>query len=95
VSASVNWLAVTLVVFGLVPLVIVVLKTVEYSLTHGWMVYQRRGETLVAHDRLTDTPQWTATVGEFQSAKSHDRQFADRVFDTRTLAVTPVTSSSP
>lgn len=90
VSASVNWLAVTLVVFGLVPLVIVVLETVEYSLTHGWMVYQRRGETLVAHDRLTDTPQWTATVGEFQSAKLHDRQFADRVFDTRTLAVTPI-----
>ena len=89
VSASVNWLAVTLIVFGFVPLVVVVLETVEYSLTHGWMVYQRRGETLVAHDRLTDTPQWTTAVGEFQSAELHDRQFADRVFDTRTLAVTP------
>ena len=88
-GADVNWFAITVGVFGLVPLSFVVLETFEYVLTHRWMSYQRRGETLVAHDELTDTPQWTAEIGGFRAAELCHEQLADRVFDSRTLAVTP------
>ncbi len=83
------WLAVTAVVFGAVPLVLCVLWTAEYTLAHGWLVYQRRGETVVAYDELVDAAQWTTPVGAFRDVTLRDEHLADRVYDTRTIALTP------
>ena len=83
------WAGVTVAVFGLAPLVWCTLWTVEYTLTHGWMVYRRYGDTVVASDELVDAVQWTAPVGAFRDVTLRDKHLADRVYDTRTIALTP------
>ncbi|ERH11287.1 MAG: hypothetical protein J07HB67_00293, partial [halophilic archaeon J07HB67] len=75
--------------FVVTPLVVAVLETVEYVLTHGSMSYQRRDGTLVAYDRLTDTPQWATPIGGFRRAELSDGRLADRLFDSQTLTVIP------
>lgn len=86
------WVAVTVVAFGVVPLVWCTLWTVEYTLAHGWVVYQRRGDTVVASDELVDAVQWTAPVGAFRDVTLRDEYLSDRVYDTRTIALTPTTA---
>lgn len=83
------WLGVTVAVFGLAPLVWCTLWTVEYTLTHGWVVYRRYGDTVVVSDELVDAVQWTAPVGAFRDVTLRDEHLADRVYDTRTIALTP------
>lgn len=78
-------LLVGLVVFLIVPALVVGLGTIKYYLTHGTLAYQRRGDRVVAYDRLTDTPQWEAAVGSFRSAERCDGRLADHVSDSRTI----------
>jgi len=80
---------VTLFAFVIAPLTVATLRAAEYTLNHGWLSYQRRDGTLVAYDELTDTPQWTAPVGEFRRAELSDDRLADRLFDSQSLTVTP------
>jgi len=92
-GGRINLAAVTLLSFVIVPLIVATLETIEYTLTHGWMSYQRRDGTLVAYDELTDTPQWTTPIGEFRRVELSDRRLADRLFDSQTLTVTPTSTS--
>jgi hypothetical protein len=54
-GGPVDMVSVTVLAFVVVPVIVVGLETVAYVLTHGSMSYQRRGETLVASDTLTET----------------------------------------
>ena len=58
-----------------------------HVLANGWMTYERRGGLLVASDRLTDTPQWSASVTALRDATLVKTRFPDRYFGTRTVAV--------
>ncbi|ERH11710.1 MAG: hypothetical protein J07HB67_00719 [halophilic archaeon J07HB67] len=88
-SSVESGLPVALACFGLGPTVVVVLKTVEYTLTHGTLVYQRRGETILAYDELTETPQWAVAVGEVRQVELRAGHLADRLHGTRTFAIRP------
>ena len=81
---------VALACFGVGPAVVVGLKSVEYTLTHGTLTYQRRGETILAYDELTETPQWAVTVGEFQQVELRAGHLADRLYGARTFALRPI-----
>jgi hypothetical protein len=94
-GGPVDVVGVTVLAFMVVPVIVVGLETVAYVLTHGSMSYQRRGETLVASDTLTETPQWTVPVGTVQRAELSDGRLADRLFGTQSVTVTPVGVDEP
>jgi hypothetical protein len=48
---------------SIVVLCIVGARILSFYLRYGTIEYQRRGEFLVAYDRLLESPQWIATVG--------------------------------
>jgi hypothetical protein len=87
-----NVAGMTLLPFVIAPLIVATLEAIKYTLTHGWMSYQRRNGELVAYDELTDTPQWTTPVGEFRCAELSDGHLADRLFGSQTLTVTPISA---
>ncbi|WP_136601496.1 DUF6498-containing protein [Salinigranum halophilum] len=61
---------------------------VEAILLNRWTTYHRIGDYLVAHDRLTDEPQWTTPVSELRDAAVVETRPSDRHFGTRTVIVT-------
>jgi len=77
---------------GLVALLIFLVMLgsdiLEDVLANGWMTYRRIGDQLVAFDRLTDTPQWTASVDALTDVAVVDTRFPDRYLGTRTITVT-------
>lgn len=81
---------VALACFGLGPALVVGLRAVEYWLTHGTLAYQRRGDTIIAYDELTETPQWSVPVDELQRVELRSRHLTDRLFDTRTFTIRPL-----
>ncbi|ELZ90391.1 hypothetical protein C440_16971 [Haloferax mucosum ATCC BAA-1512] len=81
------WLASGLASLVLLSLLLVG-DIVETVLTNKWTTYYRIGDQLVAHDRLTDEPQWTAPVGELRDASVVETRLSDRYFGTRTVTVT-------
>lgn len=88
-SGSTGLVAATVVCFGLLPAGIGGLKTVEYALTHGTLVYQCRDDTVVAYDDLTEAVQWTIPVDDLRDAELCEGEFVDRACDTRTFSLTP------
>ncbi|SFL35061.1 hypothetical protein SAMN04487950_3494 [Halogranum rubrum] len=80
------------VVSGLAGLVLLGLMLVgdivEAVLANGWTTYHRIDDHLVAHDRLTDEPQWATPISELRDAAVVETRPADRHFGTRTLTVT-------
>ncbi|QIB74863.1 hypothetical protein GL213_06155 [Halogeometricum borinquense] len=56
-------------------------------LKSGWVTYRRTGDQLVAYDRLTGDPQWSAPVSILHNATVVETQFSDRYFGTRRLTV--------
>lgn len=82
------------VVLG-VTLVVVVLflcqcaaSAVRHILERGTVEYRRYGDRLVAYDTWLDEPQWAADTDLLRNVEVLDRRFADRLSDTRTVAVT-------
>ncbi|WP_380681624.1 DUF6498-containing protein [Salinigranum sp. GCM10025319] len=61
---------------------------VEDVLANGWMTYRRVGDQLVAFDRLTDTPQWVASVDTLTDVAVVETRLPDRYLGTRTVTVT-------
>ncbi len=88
-SGSTGPVAAMVVCFGLLPAIIGGLKAVEYALTHGTLAYQRRDDTVVAYDDLTDTVQWEIPVDDIRNAELCEGEFVDRSCDTRTFSLTP------
>ncbi|ELZ16567.1 hypothetical protein C476_16917 [Natrinema limicola JCM 13563] len=88
-SGSTGLVAATVICFGLLPAGIGGLKTVEYALTHGTLVYQCRDDTVVAYDDLTEAVQWTIPVDDLRDAELCEGEFVDRACDTRTFSLTP------
>ncbi|WP_257720319.1 DUF6498-containing protein [Natrinema thermotolerans] len=88
-SGSTGPVAAMVVCFGLLPAIIGGLKAVEYALTHGTLAYQRRDDTVVAYDDLTDTVQWAIPVDDIRNVELCEGEFVDRSCDTRTFSLTP------
>ncbi|RLM34892.1 hypothetical protein D3D01_14940 [Haloarcula sp. Atlit-7R] len=63
----------------------------SFYLRYGTIEYQRRGEFLVAYDRLLESPQWIATVGPGTDF-SVINAIVDRLRDTGRLRITGVDS---
>ena len=61
---------------------------IEVVFADAWMTYYRIGDQLVAHDRLTNAPQWVAAIGELRDATVIETRLADRYIGTRTLIMT-------
>ena len=60
----------------------------EVLLTEGWTTYYRLSDQIVAHDRLTDEPQWMAPISELRDATIVETRPSDRCFGTRSITVT-------
>jgi hypothetical protein len=88
-AGSAGAVAATVVCFGLLPAGLGGLKAVEYALTHGTLAYQRRDDTVVAYDDLTDTIQWATPVDDIRDAELCEGELVDRACDTRTFSLTP------
>lgn len=88
-GGSAGVVAATVLCFGLLPGGIGGLKAVEYALSHGTLAYQRRDDTVVAYDDLTDTVQWVAPVDDLRDAELCEGELIDRACDTRTFSLTP------
>ncbi len=58
----------------------------SHYLRYGTVEYRRRGDQIIAYDRLLETPQWSASVynGDFSVANA----ILDRFFGTGTLTAT-------
>lgn len=63
-------------------------EIVEVVLMDWWTTYYRVDNYLVAHDRLTDEPQWTTPVSDFRDATVVETRPSDHYFGTRTVTVT-------
>ncbi|MBP1922121.1 hypothetical protein J2751_001126 [Halorubrum alkaliphilum] len=87
-AGSAGGVAATVVCFGFLPAAIGGLKTVEYVLTHGTLVYQRRDDAVVAYDDLTEAVQWVIPVDDVRDAELCEGEFVDRAYDTRTFSLT-------
>jgi hypothetical protein len=84
------WVGLTAAVicFGLLPAGIGGLKAVEYALTHGTLTYQRRDDTVIAYDNLTETVQWTTPLNDIRNTELCEGELVDRACDTRTFSLT-------
>ena len=87
-AGSTGPVAAMVVCFGLLPAIIGGLKAVEYALTHGTLVYQRRDDAVVAYDDLTEAVQWTIPVDDLRDAEMCEEELVDRACDTRTFSLT-------
>nr|WP_241988229.1 DUF6498-containing protein [Halorubrum sp. CGM4_25_10-8A] len=87
-AGSVGTIAATVVCFVLLPTAIGGLKTLEYGLTHGTLAYQRRDDTVVAYDDLTETVQWVTPVDDIRDAELCEGELVDRACGTRTFSLT-------
>jgi len=88
-AGSAGMVAATVVCFGLLPAGIGGLKAVEYALTHGTLAYQRRDDTVVAYDDLTETVQWATPIDDIRDAELCEGELVDRACDTRTFSLVP------
>ncbi|SNR23479.1 DUF6498-containing protein [Halorubrum vacuolatum] len=57
-------------------------------LQYGWLEYRRYGDRLVAYDTLVSEPQWATKRSVIRDVQVVPDRFADRLCDTRTVAVT-------
>ncbi|WP_284010454.1 DUF6498-containing protein [Haloarcula pelagica] len=76
------WMAIGLVGVG----VIVATRVLSYFFRYGTIEYQRRGNHLVAYDKLLAAPQWCLTV-DSSTTFSVKNAIADRLLDTGTLTI--------
>ncbi|MGB9951358.1 DUF6498-containing protein [Haloarcula marismortui] len=76
---------------SVVLLCIIGARMLSFYLRYGTIEYQRRGEFLVAYDRLLESPQWIATVGPGTDF-SVINAIVDRLRDTGRLRITGVDS---
>ncbi len=60
----------------------------ERVLATGWMRYQRFEDQIVAIDRLTGEPQWSAPIETLRNVSADDSTVVDRLFGTRTIELT-------
>ena len=78
-------------VTGLAVLAIVAARVLSYYLRYGTVEYRRRGDALVAYDRLLDAPQWIVSVEPTMDVSVRNA-IADRLLGTGTLVVSGVDS---
>jgi hypothetical protein len=76
---------------SIVVLCIVGARMLSFYLRYGTIEYQRRGEFLVAYDRLLESPQWIATIGP-GTEYSVINAIVDRLRGTGRLRVASVDS---
>lgn len=85
-SALVFWLGVAVLVVAL--LVAVAIQAAKHYLEYGTLEYQRRGDSLVAYDRLLEAPQWAESVYRLRNVDLERARLVDRLLGTRTIRVT-------
>ncbi len=78
-------------VTGLAVLAVVAARVLSYYLRYGTVEYRRRGDRLVAYDRLLDAPQWIVRVDPTMDVSVRNA-IADRLLGTGTLVVSGVES---
>ncbi|ERH03838.1 MAG: hypothetical protein J07HR59_00963, partial [Halorubrum sp. J07HR59] len=73
-------------VYGISVMILLMAYVGSHYLRYGTVEYRRRGNQIIAYDRLLETPQWSARVygGDFSVANA----ILDRVFGTGTLTGT-------
>ena len=59
-----------------------------FYLRYARVEYRRYGDRLVAHDTLLSEPQWATPIGVLRDAEVVADRLPDRLFSTRTIAVT-------
>ena len=64
------------------------LRVLMGVLQYGWLEYRRYGDRIVAYDTLVSEPQWTTALSVIRDVQVVPDRFADRLCDTRTVAVT-------
>ncbi|WP_330630212.1 DUF6498-containing protein [Halocatena halophila] len=100
----ISWLCWITIIFGRIPsrrillmsaIVAVTLFTVlfcgnliERLLATGWLRYGRFEDRIVAIDRLTGEPQWSAPIESLRNVAADEYAFPDRLLGTRTIDVT-------
>ncbi|MDQ2050186.1 DUF6498-containing protein [Natronolimnohabitans sp. A-GB9] len=77
VAASAVLLALTLAI-----------QVATHYLEHGTLEYRRRGDHIVAYDRLLEEPQWAESVYRLRNVRLEHGRFVDRLLDTWTVRVT-------
>lgn len=85
-SVLVFWLGLAAVAVAV--LVAIAIQSAKHYLEHGTLEYQRRGDYLVAYDRLLEEPQWAESVYRLRNVSLAGDQFVDRLLGTRTIRVT-------
>ncbi|ELY55535.1 DUF6498-containing protein [Natronolimnohabitans innermongolicus] len=85
-SVAVFWLGVVATVVLL--LVALAVQVATHYLEHGTLEFQRRGDHLVATDRLLGEPQWAESVYRLRNVDFEPDRSVDRLLGTRTVTVT-------
>ncbi|MXV61508.1 hypothetical protein GS429_05400 [Natronorubrum sp. JWXQ-INN-674] len=85
-SVFVFWLGV--VASAVILLLAVGIQAAKHYLEYGTLEYRRRGDYLVAYDRLLEEPQWAESVVRLRNVSLVSDRFVDRLLGTRTIRVT-------
>ncbi len=80
------WLGV--VASALLLVVALGIRIVTHYLEYGTLEYQRRGDYIVAYDRVLEEPQWASSIYRLRDVTVVGDRVTDRVLGTRTIRAT-------